>query len=91
MKKAILIPLGILCLFITSCTTVRWTMGMPETTFKSQSHQIKVVEMGAERNVYAFQTYDSGLMYFYFSDGKLIQVDHGETRPDMTIQVNRGN
>lgn len=76
----------LLILFAFGCTTVRWTIGMPESDFKSQSRQIKVVEMSAAGTVYKFYSED-GNIYFYFTDGKLRQVDHGERVPDVTIQV----
>lgn len=82
----------IVLLTLTSCFTVRVTIGMSESEFTQTYKAAEMVEMSNTRDVYSMVLYQNGhsvKKFFYFADHKLFRVDEGTPRPDITIQNNQ--
>lgn len=89
MKKAFLF-LPAFLLLLSNCRAPQFYVGIPEQDFVRKNTGIELVEASAARNVYKKTNYPFGkapqTKYFYFVDGKLVQMDQGVQRPDITIQ-----
>jgi hypothetical protein len=65
-------------------------MGMSESEFLSKN-RVEAVKQTADQSIYKKVNYPFGTppvtKYFYFIDGKLVQVDEGVRNPDAIIQI----
>lgn len=77
--------LVILLVLITSCKSVYY-VGMTESEFRDKNSGAKIVEMSEERTVYRLWT-NSGIMFYYFKDGKMYKADMGKKNPDVVVDI----
>ena len=86
----ILSLLALLCLLaVYACKTPSYSLGTTEAEFKAHSRSAKLISMNKDMTVYLLSAHKMSEyenIYYYFVDGKLIQVDHGVRRPDVLIQ-----
>jgi hypothetical protein len=84
--------LFLLALSLTSCAglfVVNAELGMSEQDFKAQN--VGEILVYAEKGVTAYRLqadkwFDTKFLYYYFSDGVLIEINEGEYQPDIIIQ-----
>ena len=88
MKKLPILSL-LLLLFITSCKTPVYTLGMSEDEFTAHHKAATdLVEKSAQRTVYRRENrtfIPKPTQYFYFVDGKLVRIDEGERKPYVVL------
>ncbi|MDB5025974.1 MAG: hypothetical protein JWP78_3729 [Mucilaginibacter sp.] len=96
MKKALLITVlvtTLFCLSLNSCKAPQFFVGMSEMEFQKHNRSAQVVEASQKRTVYKQINYPFGapakVKFFYFVDGKLVQMDEGVRRADVTIETHR--
>lgn len=81
--------LALLCLVAASgCKTPQFALGTTEADFKSKSHP-QLVSMNKDMTIYMLSIHKMSEyenIFYYFVDGKLVQVDHGVSKPDVLIQ-----
>ena len=87
MKKLIFV----FSLILSSCATgtfvVNVEMGMSETEFKQKNVGEQIVYM--RNGITAYRMYSgtsAGYLYYYFNEGKLVEINQGERQPDIIIQ-----
>jgi hypothetical protein len=87
MKILILTILVLLCI---SCKAPQYTIGMNETDFLKHN-RVEVVKQTPQISIYKKVNYPFGTApitkFFYFQNGKLIQVDEGERAPDYNLKI----
>lgn len=86
MKKLFFIAL----LFLCSCHTTQFFLGMSEIEFTSKNHNADLVKAAEGSSIYRCNTHNGHInktMFYYFRDGKLVQVDEGERVPDFIIDA----
>lgn len=80
----------ILLLALASCHTTKFTMGMPVNEFTSLNRNAVLLQATADgSSVYKCNTHNNSInktMFYYFTDGKLVQVDEGVRRADFIIE-----
>jgi len=90
MKKAFLITL-LFFSFLTSCKAPQFFIGMNEMEFQKHNRSAQVIEASQKRTVYKQVNYPFGappkVKFFYFVDGKLVQMDEGVRKADITIET----
>jgi hypothetical protein len=89
MKKALLL-LPVFFLLFSNCRAPRLFVGITEQEFVKTNGGLELIEASSARNVYKKTNYPFGkrasTKFFYFVDGKLVQMDEGVNRADITIQ-----
>jgi hypothetical protein len=80
--------LMLLCIF-ASCRAPRFYMGESEQEF-IKHNRVEMVSATSRSSIYKKVNYPFGgapvTKYFYFTDGKLTQVDQGVRSPDIIVE-----
>jgi hypothetical protein len=90
MKK--LLFFGLLSIsIITGCKTQIYSIGISEAEFKAHNKHPNLIEQTEHTTVYEKVDYsmfqNTGNMYYYFEDGKLVRIDKtGPNPPNVVIQ-----
>lgn len=88
--KILTITLACICLLITSCKAPQYTIGMSESEFL-RHNRVEAVKQTETVSIYKKVNYPFGsqpvVKFFYFSNGKLVQVDQGERAPDYNLKI----
>jgi len=87
---------GVILLFImlvtTSCKSTYYYIGMSQSEFLAKNKKAVPRKETVEESIYEIGRQPFGKAYvqkfFYFQNGKLVQVDNGERQPDIIIKHN---
>lgn len=76
-------------LIFNSCKAPVYFIGMTEEKFL-QKNKLKTVKATERESIYSKTNYPFGgspqTKFFYFRNGKLVQVDEGVQRPDVIVE-----
>lgn len=79
-------------LISSSCKTTYYYIGMSQSEFLAKNRKAVPRKETAEESIYEIGRQPFGKAYvqkfFYFQNGKLVQVDNGERQPDIIIKHN---
>ena len=83
------LPLLLLLFIFTSCRAPRFYMGENEEEFVKHN-RVELVSATGRVSIYKKVNYPFGgapiTKFFYFTDGKLTQVDEGQRSPDIIVE-----
>jgi hypothetical protein len=80
-------------LFLFSCASKTYLIGMDEQTFLKENHNAELVQAQERGTIYRITkdprfSSHPGTKFYYFIDQKLKIIDEGVRRSDVTIDVN---
>jgi hypothetical protein len=89
MKRLFVSIVVAFAVMVGSCKAPRYAMGMSEFAFLA-NNKVETIEQSQHISVYKKVNYPFGApavtKFFYFKDGKLVEVNEGERTPDVIIE-----
>lgn len=80
--------IAIAAIFISSCKTPTYYMGMSESDFTTVNRKAYPIVQNEYTSVYRLEfRLGSIRQYYHFRNGKLVSMDNGGYRPDAVIEV----
>lgn len=85
-----LLLLAFLCLSFIACKAPQYSIGMTEQSFLKYNN-VSAVKQTEDISIYKKVNYPFGapavVKFFYFRNGKLVQMDQGERSVDYNVKI----